>query len=147
LSWAYGWEELEEDAALVMLAGADLGTAAGFCVGHFLRPSREQILMANVGGLTGAAAAYVFAWTTSEVIWYAPHTVVAVVGVSSLAGATLGVVLATRMSHLPAAEELPVGTALLSGTPDRLHLALPVPTATATPQGPALGVQLADVRF
>ncbi|MFH1469021.1 MAG: hypothetical protein ABIO70_31835 [Pseudomonadota bacterium] len=147
VTYAYGWDALGEDSPWVLLAGADLGAAAGLGLAHFLHPSREQILLFNVGGLTGAATAYVFAWTTSEVIWYAPHTVVGLVTVAGLAGGTLGVILATRLDGPRREREIPVGTALLSGTRGDVRLAVPVPTATPTEQGPRVGVQLADVRF
>lgn len=144
--YAYKFDALEEKVPLVMAGGADLGAGIGYLLPVLLPVRADHIRMANAGGFIGAGVTFAFINLTSNIIWYTPHSVAAIVGGAGLAGGALGVALAERMNT----PRLPVAAGMFEAHGATVRLALPVPRAFPVPGQPgdvAWGVNLVDQQF
>ncbi len=142
LAYTYAWDDDDSDPTTALLVAVNGGAVGGYALARYGGLSHAQVRMANIGALLGAASTYSFAYYTSEVIWYTPHQVAAIVALSGVAGGVAGALLADRIDR-----DVPAGTALLSGRDGSLSATLPLPTPRPTPEGLAWDVSLVDYRF
>lgn len=148
-------DEPRTDAGLWIpfLAGTDLGAAAGYGLARLLDIPPERVWLVDLGGAAGLAAGGFLVAIMDALdmeLVYEQEPVVLMLAGTTLAGGAVAAVLTRGQTRAGGGRGAPVGSALFSGTPEDLRVALPLPhpTPPASPGGDAgLGLTLADLRF
>ncbi len=144
LATAVVLERWDRQLMLCLLVCSDLGVAVAFSLARWRGASRQQVWMADLGGLLGTGSGLLVVGFLYGVADTGHRVNAIIVTAMGLAGGATGALLAERLAR---ARKLPVATALLSGRFGRARLGLPLPRIQVASDGFALALPLVDCRF
>lgn len=130
---------------LALALASDAGAAGGYLLGSAIDITPQQVRMANLGGVAGAATLFGFVLVTSNRVPWVPGAVASTVAAGGLAGGVAGILLARDLDS-PRVPALAMGT-LVGGVDEHVVLGIPLPTVAPLGDGVAVTASLVDYRF